>query len=202
MASGTVGALLGAAATVGVAVFADSRDVINVDASPATTTVTVTTTVAPSPTTAAPASQGPSTPAPSTPPSDVVRQGELTLSAGYCADLESASPDWDVTSNCPGQGAINGRGDLRYLYRGIEIDFVNGSDSAVREDPAVDLPTCSAATAYARTLRVVDLAVGQAMCVRTSDDHHASLVVTALDAPDDDLRYLYSVTFSVTVWTT
>ena len=110
-----------------------------------------------------------------------------------------------MTGDCPGGEAIDGHGDLRYLDRGQVVEFLNSTDPAVMPPSTVDFDTCAAATNDVRLVHVQDLIVSETMCRRTSEDDHALLTITELqafdlEAPDDDLAHTEAITFDVTVW--
>ncbi len=185
----------------------------------ATRTVVETTTVLESPdgTTPRPDVSFTATPQTTTPqttkPVEVTRQGELTLNLPYCADLNTTRPDWLVTNECPGYGAIGGDADIRYIYWLQQIEFLNGADAAIvtLPDPKASgtdaFATCEGTSNYTTSIPVKKVVPGLQLCVRTASANnpdaspkHALLVVKSTDADATDPYKFNQVTFDVTVY--
>ena len=193
------------AAVAGTTTTTETRTVVETTTAAATPAKIIT----PDPT---PSSEASST-TPSTTAAQVTRQGELTLNLGYCADLNSTRPDWQVTNQCGTYGAIGGDADLRYIYTAEGLYFVNGADAAIvslpdSPDTAEAFTTCESTSNYTETIPVNKIVPGLALCVRTAsasdpdnaDQKHALLIVKSTDASPTDPYNFQQVAFDVKVY--
>jgi hypothetical protein len=121
----------------------------------------------------------------------VRRQGTLTLTTYYCADLDSTASDWHVNSGCG--GAEN---DIRN-YFGISAG--QSADLAVVANAnAPDaLTTCQALSGYAQSIAAKSVVKGLKVCFRTTAKNHALLRV---DSGPDETDSSKPLVFSVIVW--
>jgi hypothetical protein len=130
----------------------------------------------------------------------LLRKGQLTLTNGYCVDLDSTAPNWSVSSDCSTDGAINGNGDIRELTDDEGLYAPNTNDFAIL---GTSLPgtfaTCDAATDYVTGIGTNLVVPGLRFCVRTTSGNFALMQV--INAQDDSNGLgLISATFNVTVW--
>ena len=164
----------------------------------ATPTATVTVTASP----AAPVTSSvPGSLAPSDASSgEVLRKGQLTLTNGYCADLDSTVPNWSVSSDCATYGAINGNGDIRELDTDQGLYAPDNDDFAIlNSSQPGTFATCDAATDYSTDIGTNSVIPGLRFCVRTTAGNFALMQVTNAQDDVNDVG-LASVTFNVTVW--
>jgi hypothetical protein len=162
-----------------------------------TATVTVTANPAASSTSASlPASVAPS----NTSMGELLRKGQLTLTNGYCADLDSTAPNWSVSSDCATYGAINGNGDIRELDTDEGLYAPDNNDFAILDSSqSGTFATCNAATDYSTNIGTSSVIPGLRFCVRTTSRNFALMqVISAQDGIND--VGLASVTFNVIVW--
>lgn len=112
----------------------------------------------------------------------------LTLSDGYSADLDSVRPDWDV-----GYAENAFRFDVQFTGR--DIRGQGDSDLAI----VSGVPTfasCRSATGYGTSIDVDQPRLNLSLCMRTSEDRLAGLVIK--DESDEEIRDQLSM--KVTVW--
>lgn len=136
----------------------------------------------------------------STSSGEVFRKGQLTLTNGYCVDLDSTAPNWSVSSDCSTDGAINGNGDIRELTDDEGLYGPNNNDFAIL-DPSQSgtFATCDAATDYTTNIGTNSVIHGLRFCVRTTSGNLALMQVINAQDDSNDVG-LTSVTFNVTVW--
>lgn len=134
----------------------------------------------------------------------VLRQGTFTLTNGYCADLDSGSPDWGVTNSCATDGTP---GDIRSFGNG-GIDAPNPSGDSnepssnsnafapLTSGQSSSLATCQSATGYLGSFDTGQLRDGFRFCVRTTAGNIALVQVKSTRTPDTG----FEVTFAAVVW--
>ncbi len=131
---------------------------------------------------------------------ELLRKGQLTLTNGYCVDLDSTVPNWSVSSDCSTDGAINGNGDIRELTDDEGLYAPNSNDFAILgpSQPGT-FATCDAATDYSTNIGTSSVIPGLRFCVRTTSGNFALMQVINAHDDSNDVS-LTSVTFNVTVW--
>lgn len=132
---------------------------------------------------------------------ELLRKGQLTLTNGYCVDLDSTVPNWSVSSDCSTGGAINGNGDIRELTDDQGLYAPNSSNDFAILGPSQPgtFATCDAATDYVTDIGTSSVIPGLRFCVRTTSGNFALMQV--INAQDDTNGVgLISATFNVTVW--
>jgi hypothetical protein len=126
----------------------------------------------------------------------VLREGKFTLTQGYCVDLDTAVPNWSVSSDCGTAGAINGNGDIR--VDSLDILAPAGADFAVLDQSQPDsFATCDSVTDFSSELGQKSIIPGLRLCMRTTSGNFALMKVFSVNNSGGILE---SVTFNVVVW--
>lgn len=188
-AGGVAGAFIGRATSPGNSA---PKAVVTVTATPA---VTVTVTAAAQGGTGG---SGTDTQPGSTPPTagSLLRQGNFTLTQGYCVDLDTSASNWSVSSDCGTASAINGRGDIR--VDDLDIMTPGNADFAVLDQSlAGSFASCSSITDFTGELGQALVVPGLRLCVRTTSGNVALMKVSGVNNSGGIIE---SVSISVTVW--
>jgi hypothetical protein len=184
-----IGAVITAIATIIGALI--GGDVITVSAGPAiqpTGTVSASPSPEPPPTTA--------TPEPGPTSTGTVRRSTekhpMVLSDRYYADLDSMSPDWDVTNNGTDDFDIQ----LHAYYQGASLWAAGNSELATVSD-SVNYNTCLMETGYVAD-EVDPAKPGTGICIKTSEHRYAFITVEKLIS--DEPGNVEKIKLTAVVW--
>jgi hypothetical protein len=193
-------AIIGALGAIIAALVAKNYIVINTNPG-ASGAGSSSTPAAPSTSSSVPSNTSGGAVPPNTTSGEVLRKGRITLTNGYCVDLDSTAPNWAVTSDCSTDGAINGKGDIRELTDDGGLYAPNSNNDFAPLDPSqsATFATCDAATDYTTTIDTNSVIQGLRFCVRTTSGNFALMQVINAHADANDVG-LTSATFKVTVW--
>lgn len=130
-------------------------------------------------------------PSPSATGGAVLRTGEITLTDGYCVDLESTAPDWDVTSD---GACYSSKYDIFNVgtTQSIINQDANGGFAPLDKASSLSYSTCASATNWVHGLNYSDIFVGENICMRTADGNHALAQVSNISNG--------TLSIHVTVW--
>lgn len=123
---------------------------------------------------------------------EVLRQGKITISRGYCVNLETIAPDWEV-------GRCQSDSDLHVGYSHLET--VNDIDASVMPSNAKpSRDACATATNFYKSynLKSLPLRAPVNLCVRVTGMRYSWVRIT--DARESD-NNLTEVDLEVITWT-
>jgi hypothetical protein len=183
-----VAALIGAPVVIIAALV--GGDVINISAGGAIqpSTAPPSSSTSPPPTT--------TTPEPDPTPTVTVRRStekhSLVLSDRYYADLDSMSPDWDVTNNGTDDFDIQ----LSAYYQGAGLSAAGNSELATVSGPA-SYDTCLMETGYVAD-EVDPAKPGTRICIKTSEHRYAFITIEKLIS--DEPGNVEKIKLTAVVW--
>ncbi|MET8144566.1 hypothetical protein ABZU32_30025 [Sphaerisporangium sp. NPDC005288] len=107
----------------------------------------------------------------------ILHEGNLTLTAGYCADLDSDAPNWLVDDSCSSNAhdlrLEEGSGNLTAYAYSMDMVFAPANTAASVE-------TCASLTAYFKYVIGSSLKKRPKLCVRTSGHRYSWVEITGV----------------------